>query len=101
MVKTFWGWSDVQLPDGTVIWTSPAGRIYITRPGSRSLFPALCRSTGELPTPTPSQDKPVGDRTLMMPKRKHTRAQNRAQAIKAERALNDAHVAWCNQPPPF
>lgn len=29
LLKTFWtgigGWTDRQLPDGTVIWTSPAG----------------------------------------------------------------------------
>jgi hypothetical protein len=37
----------------------------------------------------------------MMPKRKRTRSQTRAQRIQAERALNDAHVAERNKPPPF
>jgi hypothetical protein len=37
----------------------------------------------------------------MMPKRKRTRSQTRAQRIKAERALNDAYVAERNKPPPF
>jgi hypothetical protein len=23
LLKTFWGWRDRQLPDGTVIWTLP------------------------------------------------------------------------------
>ena len=25
LLKTFWGWRDKQLPDGTVVWTSPRG----------------------------------------------------------------------------
>jgi hypothetical protein len=37
----------------------------------------------------------------MMPTRKRTRAQTRADRIKAERALNDAHLAERNKPPPF
>ena len=37
----------------------------------------------------------------MMPKRRHTRAHNKAKAITAERRLNDAHVAERNKPPPF
>jgi hypothetical protein len=43
----------------------------------------------------------TADRGAMMPKRRHPRAHNRAQAIKAERRLNDAHVAERNKPPPF
>ncbi|MGH3633681.1 MAG: HNH endonuclease signature motif containing protein, partial [Mycobacterium sp.] len=39
LVKTFWGWHDQQLPDATVIWTSPAGHTYVTTPGSALLFP--------------------------------------------------------------
>jgi hypothetical protein len=53
LLKTFWcgvyGWSDRQLPDGTVIWTSPSGHTYTTRPGSRLLLPALSLPTGTLP----------------------------------------------------
>ena len=30
------------IPDGTITWTSPNGQTYVTRPGSRLLFPALC-----------------------------------------------------------
>jgi hypothetical protein len=36
-----------------------------------------------------------------MPTRQRTRAQQRHQSIKAERALNDAFVAERNRPPPF
>ena len=35
LLKTFRGWRDRQLPDGTVVWTSPAGQSYTTHPGSR------------------------------------------------------------------
>ncbi len=101
LLKTFWtGWRDEQWPDGTVVWTSPAGRTYTTRPGSRLLFPALCVSTGELRIASTPYRSP-GDRGVMMPTRHRTRQQERARRIDAERALNAAHVAERNQPPPF
>jgi hypothetical protein len=37
----------------------------------------------------------------MMPRRRTTRAQNRAKRIEAERKLNDEYVAERNKPPPF
>ena len=89
LIKTFWGWRDTQLPDGTVILTSPAGRTYVTTPGSALLFPSLCLSTGGMPAP--EADPPIdycGDRTAMMPKRRRTRAQNRAYRIATERRHN-------------
>jgi len=43
LVKTFWGWHDQQLPDGTVILTSPVGQTYVTTPGSAWLFRACVR----------------------------------------------------------
>jgi hypothetical protein len=101
LLKTFWtAWCDEQRPDGTVNWTSPSGQTYTTRPGSRLLFPTLCLSTGELPT-APKANGPLSDRAVMMPKRRRTREQDRAYRINAERALNAAHVAERNQPPPF
>jgi hypothetical protein len=36
----------------------------------------------------------------MMPTRKRSRAKTRADRIKAERALNDDHVAEGDAPPP-
>ncbi|OBI45579.1 hypothetical protein A5707_01775, partial [Mycobacterium kyorinense] len=74
LLKTFWGWRDKQLPDGTVIWTSPAGQTYVTTPGSALLFPSLCVPTGELPQPTSTRTDRCGDRGAMMPQRKRTRA---------------------------
>jgi hypothetical protein len=37
----------------------------------------------------------------MMPRRRRTRAADRARRINEERALNDAYVAERNRPPPF
>ncbi|WP_332103834.1 HNH endonuclease signature motif containing protein [Mycobacterium florentinum] len=101
LLKTFWtAWRDEQRPDGTVIWTSPSGHTYTTRPGSHLLFPTLCMSTGELLT-APRIYAPADGRGIMMPKRRRTREQDRIYRINAERSLNAAHVAERNQPPPF
>ena len=88
LVKTFWEWRDRQLPDGTVILTSPSGQTYVTTPGSALLFPALCVPTGDLAVPPAVNEKCHGDRTAMMPRRQQTRAQNRAQRIATERQHN-------------
>ena len=87
LMKTFWGWRDQQLSDGTVIWTLPDGDTYVTTPGSALLFPTLSAPTGDLPTPTAAA-QPCGDRTAMMPLRTRTRAQNRAHRIATERRHN-------------
>lgn len=89
LVKTFWGWRDQQLPDGTLILTSPSGHTYVTTPGSALLFPSLCLSTGGLPSP--EADPPLeyyGDRTARMPKRRRSRTQGRAHRIATERRHN-------------
>ena len=117
LVKTFWGWAEQQLPDGTLILKSPAGHTHVTTPGSALLFPGLCRAVGGMPAPEadPPQDY-CGGRTAMMPKRTRTRAQNRANRIATERRHNrDARTAqrearvWSpgpappddDEPPPF
>ncbi|WP_133055591.1 HNH endonuclease signature motif containing protein, partial [Mycolicibacter engbaekii] len=88
LVKTFWGWRDQQLPDGTVILTSPSGQIYVTTPGSALVFPQLCAPTGELAPPRQAPDAARGERTALMPRRRRTRAQHRAARIAAERSHN-------------
>jgi uncharacterized protein DUF222/HNH endonuclease len=88
LIKTFWGWQDQQLPDGTVIWRSPSGHTYVTTPGSALLFPALCAPTGDISAPVAARPEPSGDRTAMMPQRRRTRAENRAHRIEAERRHN-------------
>jgi hypothetical protein len=89
-----------KMSDGTITWTSPSGQKYLTRPGSRLLFPALCLPTGEIPV-APTVDRPPDGRAIMMPTRRRTRKQDRAHRIDAERALNADRVAERNQPPPF
>jgi hypothetical protein len=71
---------------GTVIWTSPAGQTYVTMPGSALLFPNLCAPTGALDCVPRRPRRP--DRTAMMPKRRRTRAQNRARYVADERRHN-------------
>src|SRR5262249_932658 len=89
LVKTFCGWGEQQLPDRTLIFTSPAGQTYVSTPGSALLFPSLCLSVGGMPAPgaEPPPDY-CAERTAMMPKRRRTRAQNRAAAIATERKHN-------------
>jgi len=112
LVKTFWGWRDQQLADGTVILTSPAGHTYVTAPGSALLFPSLCHATGGISAI--EADPPLdycGDRTAMMPKRRRTRAQNRAHSVATERRHNrrarlaqragPAPPPGDDEPPPF
>jgi hypothetical protein len=89
LIKTFWGWTEKQLADGTLILTSPAGQTYVTTPGSALLFPSLCYAVGGMPAP--EADLPQGycaERTAMMPKRRRTRAQDRAYRIATERRHN-------------
>jgi hypothetical protein len=104
LLKTFWtgenGWHEKQLPDGTVIWTSPTGHTYTTQPGSALLFPTLCTPTAPTPTGGAGPEKNT-ERGLKMPKRRRTRAQDRARRIQDERRLNDDFVAERNKPPPF
>jgi hypothetical protein len=102
LLKTFWigvdGWADRQLPDGTIEWTSPTGHQYRVPPGSRIHFPHWDTTT---PTPVnaPARPTPAPQRGLAMPIRKHTRRQQQAHAITAERKRNQAHLDA--NPPPF
>ena len=106
LLKTFWGWREEQLPDGTVIWRIAGQHAQVTTPGSALLFPRLVA-----PTPPrhryghPRTLEPGADRSTKMPRRTRTRAQNRAQAITTERAHNRQerrarHAAVFGTPPP-
>ena len=97
LLKTFWGWRDEQLRDGTLIWTSPTGHKTVTHPGSALIFPTLCAPTGRF-TPGTVADDRHGDKTAMMPRRTHTRTHQRTAAILAERRANHQHHT--NPPPP-
>jgi Domain of unknown function (DUF222) len=113
LVKTFWGWHDQQLADGTLILTSPGGHTYVTTPGSALLFPSLCRAVGGIPAPeAPLPQDYCAERTAMMPKRRRTRAQDRANRRATERRQNhaarmapitthDGRPPPDDEPPPF
>ncbi|MEB3021593.1 HNH endonuclease signature motif containing protein [[Mycobacterium] crassicus] len=114
LLKTFWGWRDQQLPDGTIIWTSPAGQTYVTTPGSALLFPQLCTPTSEVATPDVGDATLDWDRAVMMPRRRHGRAQAHARYVTAERRQNQkarearqsaaalTHTSYPDDhPPPF
>ena len=97
LLKTFCGWTDLQLPDGTIVWTSPSGRTYTTTPTGARFFPQLAMPTGKLVLPNSPPPSPT--RQLAMPLRKRTRAQDRAYRVERERALNRARYEA--DPPPF
>ncbi len=105
LLKSFWcgpaGWSDSQLPDGTVIWTAPGGFTYTTHPGSRLFFPALTRPTAPVAVDAADIPAPSPARGLMMPRRRQTRAIDREQRINAERAKNDIYARERLKPPTF
>src|SRR5262245_49243941 len=65
----------------------PSGQTYTTYPGSRLLFPTLCKPTAPVSAPADAR-KAEPSRGLMMPRRKTTRAQDRDKRIDAERARN-------------
>jgi hypothetical protein len=88
LLKTFGGWRDKQLPDGTVIWHLPDGHTYVTMPGSALLFPSLCAPTGDLPPAQQSKSAQCSNRAAKLPTRNRTRRQNRAHRVEAERRLN-------------
>ena len=113
LIKTFYsgvgGWTDQQLPDGTIVLTAPTGHTYRTEPHGAAMFPALGQSTGELAIP-PALDTFDTDRSAMMPRRKQTREQDRRDRINAERRERTELIAqeqrqrhrWlaANYPPP-
>jgi hypothetical protein len=115
LIKTFYrgpgGWTDQQLPDGTIVFTAPTGHTYTTEPLGAMLFPALKQSTGVLALAQTS-DAPKTDRALMMPRRKQTREQDRRDRILQERRQRTELIAeeerqrqaWLAanyEPPPF
>jgi hypothetical protein len=113
LLKTFYagfGWTDRQLPDGTIVWTAPTGHTYTTQPHGGALFPALAQPTAELPEGIVPEQSPHHD--TMMPTRRQTREQDRHDRITQERRerhnLNRQqqrqHQAWLaanHKPPPF
>jgi hypothetical protein len=104
LLKTFWtgptGWTDQQLPDGTIVWNSPTGHRYTRPPGARLHFPHWHTTTPLPPgTVTPPTTSGSSERALTMPTRKHTRTQQTTQRRHAERQRNQQAID--EDPPPF
>ncbi len=111
LLKTFCGWCDQQLPDGTIILTAPNGHTYTTKPHGASVFSVLSQPTGELTGLMAVSEEPP-HRDVMMPKRKQTREQDRRDRINQERRerteliaeeerQRQAWLAANYEPPPF
>ena len=115
LIKTFYGgpggWTDQQMADGTIVLTAPTGHIYTTEAHGASMFPALRADTGELDIGA-HLNAPETDRSVMMPRRKQTREQDRRDRINAERRerteliaeeerQRQAWLAANYEPPPF
>ncbi|BBY79886.1 hypothetical protein MPUL_10440 [Mycolicibacterium pulveris] len=92
LLKTFCGWHDQQLPDGTITWTAPSGHTYTTHPLSRMLFPHWNTTTADLPPPAHPPPPPSAQRHLKMPRRRRTRAADTTTRINTERTLNKREV---------
>ena len=110
LLKTFWGWTEKQLADGTLILTSPTGQTHVTTPGSALLFPSLCNAVGGIPTPEtdPPPPEPCTNRAAMMPKRHRTRTKARAHRVATQRRHNretrlaaQPRPSPDHDPPPF
>jgi hypothetical protein len=109
LVKTFYGWREQQLPDATLILTSPTGHTHVTTPGSALLFPTLCAPAGGMPAlHTHHRITYSPDRAAMMPKRRRTRTQDRAHRVATERSHNRQRRQAAqhtpspdDEPPPF
>jgi hypothetical protein len=110
LLKTFHtGWNDFQLPDGTIIWTTPTGHTYLTEPEGAHWFPGLGTPTG---TPQITPATATQGRCHKMPRRQRSRADERTRRINAERTANhrrleqqrrehEARIAAHDEPPPF
>ncbi|KUH87614.1 MULTISPECIES: HNH endonuclease signature motif containing protein [unclassified Mycobacterium] len=97
LVKTFLcgtgGWSDRQLPDGSIELIAPTGHLWRTEPHGAAMFPALGQSTGQLEIPPRSEPDDGADRLAMMPRRRQTREQDRRDRIDAERRQRSELIA--------
>ena len=102
LLKTFWigrgGWSDEQLPDGTIVWTTPAGLTKTRTAGQPGAVPRLEHHHPDTDHPS-MPGPPTPGRELTMPLRTRSRAQQHRRNIKAERARNHQHDLA--NPPPF
>ena len=69
--------------------------MHVTTPASALLFPSLCVPTARLSLSDVRRTNQRADRQAKMPRRTHTRAQNRANTIAQERRDNHKHRMQC------
>jgi len=114
LIKTFYGgpggWTDRQLPDGTIVFTAPTGHVYSTEPHGGALFSALAALIAQFDIP--KVEDPANTNRVIMPRRKQTHDQDRQDRINAERRewteliaeeerQRQAWLAANYEPPPF
>lgn len=82
-LKTFGGWRDRQLADGTVIWTSPTRNTYRTSPAGADLFPQ--RRGPACAAPPPNRRSRSRQRSGRIAQaRKHNREQRPINAARRQ-----------------
>lgn len=79
-LKTFGGWQDKQLADGTIVWTSPTGQTYRTSPAGADLFPQARAPACAAPAPT----------RRTMAKRRRARIAQVRKRNREQRPVNEA-----------
>lgn len=89
-LKTFGGWQDRQLADGTVIWTSPTGQRYRTAPAGVDLFPQAGAPACAAP-PLNKRSRTKQRSTRIAQSRNHNREQRPVN--EARRRLEEARKA--------
>jgi hypothetical protein len=89
-LKTFGGWRDTQLADGSVLWASPTGQTYRTAPAGVDLFPQL--RTPACATAAPTRRSRSRQRASRIARtRKHNREQRPVN--EARRYVEEARKA--------
>jgi hypothetical protein len=74
-LKTFGGWHDEQLADGTIVWTSPVGPTYRTSPAGADLFPQQPRGPAWAPPVAGKRSRSKQRSARIAQARKHNREQ--------------------------
>ncbi len=99
-VKTFGGWSDRQLQDGTVIWTSPSGRVFQTAPGITEVIPELgdaLSATSQRPLPQRCRSRARQRAAQVARTRRNNRVRRAANERYAARKREIADRKWRNR----
>ncbi|HET9876132.1 MAG TPA: HNH endonuclease signature motif containing protein, partial [Mycobacterium sp.] len=86
-MKTFGGWSDRQLADGTVVWTSPTGQTFRTSPGSVEVIPELADALSA------TAQRPLPHRARSRASQRAARVARSCRHNRTAQAANELHAA--------